>query len=171
MKSWYVINTKRFKEVQAAVWISHELRFETACPMITVRKTSKGRRTEFAEPMFRNYIFARFDEKLDRMRWPVISHERHRYTKRVMCDVQGNPIPLRDDVVEELRRRDGEMDSKILALKNLKSGDKVRIEQGPFAGFEAVFSQRDGDAMITLLLDIFGRKVTTSVSDLAISAA
>lgn len=162
MKSWFVVQTKRYAETQAAFSIA-AAGFETLTPTIT---TLNKKRDKIVAPMFPSYIFARFD--LTGEYWFPIAYCRG--VKKIMGDPQGKPLPLREEVVQFVRKRDGSIDSKMQAVRDLKLGDTVRIEAGPFTGFEGLFAERAEDR-VWVLLDFLGQKVRTELSDLAISAA
>jgi len=55
--------------------------------------------------------------------------------------------------VEEISQAGGEF------FDGLKSGDKVRISSGPFAGYEAIFDARvSGDERVRVLLEFLNNR-------------
>ncbi len=60
--------------------------------------------------------------------------------------------------VEEIAAAGGEL------LEGLKQGDRVRIEHGPFAGYEAIFDTRiDGTERVRVLLEFMSNRRQVSV--------
>jgi len=71
-----------------------------------------------------------------------------------------------DSVVHELKRRVAEIRAAGgLTFDGLKAGDAVRITQGPFAGYEAIFDMRlSGPERVQVLLTMLGRLVKVQVN-------
>lgn len=46
-----------------------------------------------------------------------------------------------------------------------RCGDRVRIEEGPFAGLEAVYQETDGDTRAILLLTLLQNATPTSFAN------
>ena len=85
-------------------------------------------------PLFPGYIFARFDLRT------------HYYDVKYRAGVQGlvsagnDPLMVPAEVVEEIKARGVEGVVKITE-KPLDSGDHVKVVEGPFQGFEAIFER------------------------------
>ncbi len=49
------------------------------------------------------------------------------------------------------------------------SGEGLRINDGPFAGLEALYQMADGDARVMVLIDILSKKVSLSLEPPSLS--
>jgi len=69
----------------------------------------------------------------------------------------GEPAYVPDNLIHALQRRVGEINTeKEGFLKVLKPGDPVRIKDGPFEGYEAIFDSRiSGNERVRVLLQLF----------------
>lgn len=72
------------------------------------------------------------------------------------CD---NPSPVSEQEIVKFQARIEQDPEAIRLLTNaLKAGDKVAIDSGPFAGFEAVVLMLGDKRKVSVEVDIFGRK-------------
>ncbi|TIO72126.1 MAG: transcriptional antiterminator NusG [Mesorhizobium sp.] len=72
------------------------------------------------------------------------------------CD---NPSPVKEQEILKFQARIEKDPEAIRLLTNaLKAGDKVAIDSGPFAGFEAVVLMLNDKHRVSVEVDIFGRK-------------
>ena len=63
------------------------------------------------------------------------------------------PACVPDLVVEQIRARIDDADGFVkLALPELHAGAKVRINEGPFSGLDAIFMSHHGEDRVRLLL-------------------
>jgi transcriptional antiterminator RfaH len=128
--------------------------FECYLPLRQVERWRQGRRYMAEEPLFPRYVFVRFDEKRDR--WYVIR------STRGVCKIiyrEERLVAVRDDIVEEIRRR--------LALEPVKTpylepGQRVVVTDGCFAHVEAIFVANESDERVMLLMHILHREQTVS---------
>lgn len=142
---WYAIHTKPKQENRACenllAW-----NVETFAPLLRKRyfKPFTTRAVYRNEPLFRSYIFARFDagDMLHKVRFTRGVHS------VVSCG--GNPIPIDDEVIRliQLRSEDG----FVRLNDDLKHGDKVVVEGGPLKGLSGIFDRRTSDSERILLL-------------------
>src|SRR4029077_14261976 len=97
-------------------------------------------------PLFPGYIFIRLDRLHDN--WlPICS------TRGVVKIVRfaGYPLPVADDIIEEIRRR---IEGRPTREPYLKAGEQVVITEGSFSGIQAIFLATDGEERVVLLLNI-----------------
>ncbi|WP_246678239.1 transcription termination/antitermination protein NusG [Mesorhizobium sp. B1-1-7] len=72
------------------------------------------------------------------------------------CD---NPSPIKEQEIVKFQARIENDPAAFAVLTNaLKAGDKVAIDSGPFAGFEAVVLMLGDKRKVSVEVDIFGRK-------------
>jgi len=129
--------------------LAHLLRqgLESFYPRIRVQRVIRGKKQWVIRPMFPNYIFARFS---------LVDHYRPvRATRGVSRVVSfgGKPPAVPPEVIDQLKSEKGE--GRIVQLKpeEFRRGEKIKVIEGPFAGFSAVFKSelKDRDRVIILL--------------------
>src|SRR5437899_3747970 len=149
---WYAIQTKPNKErsVQAAL---DEVGIEVYCPRIRVPHRKMQRRSWKEAALFPGYLFARFDFARD---YPLLRW-RPGLVRVVMSGV--TPLAVTDATLASVRQMEKEDVRGLLRPVRWKPGTRVRVVQGPFAGFEGRVSLtlRGGDR-IRILLELFRRQ-------------
>lgn len=134
-------------------------------PRIRFERAFKGGKIWVVEPLFPNYLFARFH--LERHLGQV------RYAAGVSSLVHfGSQIPvLPDQLVEELKTH---FHSQAIIEINpgFAPGDEVRIIAGAFGGLEALITRvMPGRQRVGVLLDFLGRQVMVEVATAALLPA
>lgn len=149
---WYLVQCKP-REDQRALENLERQGFQCYLPMHAVERLRAGVLRKVREPLFPGYLFIRLDCVKDN--WHPI-----RSTRGVIGIVRFReyPAPVPDALIEDIQRR---LDSQAAAA-HFKPGDRVMITQGSFANLEAIFVARDGDARVTLLLNILQSDQTVS---------
>lgn len=158
MNAWYAVYTQPHNETRAQ---EHLLRqeFEVLLPRY-LKRTSHARKVRIvAAPLFPRYLFVAFDP--DWHRWRAI---RSTFGVVGLVGSSDAPTPVPQAVIDEIGRRQDQDGYVTLARQcGLKTGDRIRIDSGPFHGTEAIFqSQRDEDRVIALL-SLMGREVLVQV--------
>ena len=76
----------------------------------------------------------------------------------VLCGSEPSPVP--DSLVNAIRRHlDGVNAAGGELFAGLKAGDVVRIQDGPFAGYEAIFDSRlPGNQRVRVLLQLLTKQ-------------
>ena len=121
---------------------------EVYLPLIRVNSVNPRAARERA--FFPCYLFAKFDPHVNgigNLQWlPGL---------RRFLDFGGQPAVVPDKAVSEIKRRVAEiMAAGGLAFDGLKPGDVVRVVNGPFAGYEAIFDSRlAGNERVRVLLE------------------
>ena len=155
--NWYCVYTKPGRMDKALDNIGRQ-GLEAFYPKIRVQRVIRGKKQWVTRPMFPNYLFARLS---------LIDHyhliQATRGVSRLVS-FGGEPPPVPPDVIERLRSQEGEGLVLTLQPDQYRSGEKVRILDGPFAGFSAVFRRelKSRDRVI-LLLDLLKTSVETQV--------
>lgn len=146
-RAWYLLQTKPKQDARALENLENQ-GFECFAPVLEVERIRAGKRREVAEPLFPGYLFIHLDQVSDNWR-PI------RSTRGVSRLVTFNdtPLPVADDIIEQLRQRMSEADHQ----DALKSGDPVRICQGAFAELDAIFDCYDGTERVVILLNLMHR--------------
>ncbi len=148
MLSWYVMRSKPQKEE----WLYNQLRalqFEAYYPCLS---TSHGKpNSHKSKPYFPGYLFVNVDLELagiSILQWIPGSLG--------LVAFGGEPAYVPDGLLQRIRYRVAEMNgAQDNMLESLKSGDRVMIHSGPFAGREAIFCDRLRDReRVQLLLEV-----------------
>lgn len=144
--SWFAIHTHPQQEERAEGNLK-SLNVETFFPISSQRRyRANHRKKQVLRPLFPRYIFARF----------VLSDLLHkvRFTRGVndVVGCGGKPAPVDNEIIWTIKSRVG-ADGTINLDEQLQPGNKVKIEDGPFKDFAAIFERRlKGSDRVVLLL-------------------
>jgi transcription elongation factor/antiterminator RfaH len=149
---WYVLHSKPRKED----FLLDQLKshgFEAYCPFLRV--TTVNPRARKIRPYFPGYVFLQVDlghNKASTLQWMPGA------TGFVSFD--GIPARVPDGLIPTLRQRvEAVNESGGELFHELKSGDIVRIVEGPFAGYEAIFDVRlPGSERVRVLLKLLQQR-------------
>jgi transcriptional antiterminator RfaH len=160
---WYLVRTKPAKER----WVCDQLAEivpEVFLPMLEARAPRWGKLTWSVMPLFPCYVFAKFDLQA------------RYFDVKYMAGVQGivsagsDPLVVPIQVVDEIRRRGVNGVVKI-GPKAFDNGERVRVVDGPFRGFDAIFERYlSGPERVAILLSAVeanGLRVVLPSSSLA----
>jgi len=148
MKSWYLIRTKIRQEYTAKVQLERQ-GYTAYLPLFPTRRRRLGRVHKVIAPMFPRYLFIHLSDQTDD--WGPI-----RSTIGVANLVRFAQAPARVpiDLIDTLKEREDNEGIQVIPNKNYHAGDKVRIAEGPFVGFEGVFQETSSRNRVLLLLQI-----------------
>ena len=156
--SWHVVVTKPGREQQAFNGLL-EQRFDAYLPVYCKMVRHANRTVIKHKPLFPNYIFVALEPD---QRWYPIGFTAGVW--RVLAYEDGRPIPLPEGLIEDMKKRQA-IAGGVFQLPNVKAraytpGQKVRVIDGNWTGYEGLYLAADHDR-VTLLLDILGgqRKV------------
>lgn len=144
---WYALRSKPNKEDFLAKQLE-AYNVDVFFPRIHVKPVNP--RSRKTRPYFPNYLFVHVDldiVKLSTLRWvPGASG---------LVSFDGEPAPVPDLLIATLERQVDLMNTASRELtSNLKHGDIVVIQDGPFAGHEAIFDLRlSGQDRVRVLLN------------------
>jgi transcriptional antiterminator RfaH len=142
---WHVVLTKPNQELRALQNLEQQ-GFTCFLPMIQKEVVFKGQRRFKEEPLFKRYLFIRFDQTLSP--WHVI-----RNSLGVTGLVRfGEKLATIDDDV-------------ITSLKNIQfppkplysAGELLRVTDGPFKNLEVVFQMQDGEERAMVLIELLNK--------------
>lgn len=130
---WYLVRTKPGKEK----WVRDQLSVnlpEVFLPLLRARMPKWGRLAVSVAPLFPCYLFAKFDLS------------EHYFEVKYLPGVQGlvsagrDPITVSEPIIGEIRRRgvDGIVE---IPDEPFGNGERVRVMDGPFRGFDAIFER------------------------------
>ena len=153
--SWYVVHTKIRQEALAMTNLNRQ-GFECYMPMLKMEKMRRHKATLVEEPMFPRYLFIRLDTSGSGPSWSPI-----RSTLGVSQLVRfgGQPAVVDPKLIELLRTREQIGQPERL----FKSGERVVVADGPFAGIEAIFRTADAESRSMILLDMLSKPVAMRI--------
>ncbi|AHL76054.1 transcriptional regulator [Stutzerimonas stutzeri] len=141
---WYLIQTKPRQEARAEQHLQRQA-FECYRP----QQPSGNGNGKTQEPLFPGYLFIRLDRKLDNW-YPIRST---RGVARVVS-FGGEPTPVRDELIEQLRQRLAVPPEKL----QFQPGERVQLQGGGFSDLEAIFVSADGQERSVILLKLLQRE-------------
>ncbi len=148
MKSWYLIHTKPKQENTA----KENLLRQDYCvylPMSVIRRRRNGKSRRTVEALFPRYLFIQLDDSTDD--WAPI-----RSTIGVSELVRFGIVPAKvsEGLIAAIKNRENDEGIHELHAGVFEAGQPVRIAEGPFEGYEAIFKARSGQERAVLLLKI-----------------
>lgn len=148
MRAWYLIHSKPNQEAIAKENLERQ-GYETYLPMIPTRRRKRGKTIRVIAPMFPRYLFIYLSNQIDN--WGPI-----RSTLGVASLVRFGTEPARvpADLVQKLKSQETEEGVHPVENYEFSEGEMVRIAEGPFEGYEAVFSSQDANERVIILLKI-----------------
>lgn len=154
-KSWYLVYTKSRQEEVALTNLARQ-GYGVYLPHVREARKRQGCRIMVVEPLFPRYLFICLDTHTDN--WGPI-----RSTLGVASLVRFGQEPARipDELVDFLRAREGDAGLHEWAEQNYRAGDRVRVAEGAFRGYEGILLARNSRERVVVLLDILGHQVRT----------
>jgi transcriptional antiterminator RfaH len=164
MRFWYAVQTKPRQEAIAELHLQRQ-HFETYLPQILLRKRKREKWTKIVEPLFPRYLFIRIDPSEHNLA-PVRSTRG--VTGLVRFGDRVTPVP--DSAIDYLRQTENPETRRHHAEDwPHRSGDAVRVLEGPFKGLTGVFQAATADDRALLLIDLLGRQSSVNVAMTAIA--
>lgn len=133
-------------------------RIEVFLPKHTVVRQWSDRKKKVVEPLFRNYIFARVDEK-ERLR--VLQTD-----GIVRCvSFQGTPAEVRDDEIEQIRRaiEHGGDFAVVDYVPRPDVGSKVVVTEGPLRGLKGEVREHRGQTNVLVAITAIRQALRVNV--------
>jgi transcriptional antiterminator RfaH len=154
MKHWYTLYTKPMMEQHVGEMLRSK-GIETYAPTL---KVPRKRRPMVDRALFPRYMFARVDLE-------VVGLSAIKWTPGLISIVSfgGGPVVVPDEVVVLIKERLAEMEMRGYAAR-FRSGDRVRIIEGPFQDLEAIFERPvSAGERVRVLIDLLGRLTSCEV--------
>lgn len=158
-KRWYLVYCKPRQE-KAALQNLERQGYESYLPLMREPRRRLGRRVSVISPMFPRYLFVHLDQTTDN--WGPI-RSTVGVASMVRFGQRASPVP--ESLISCLRGREDQEGIQNVMPEELKTGARVRILEGPFAGYEGIFQVRTGRERVVVLLDILGRDTRASVDE------
>ena len=165
---WYVVRTFSGHENKVKTLIEAELRdneelrsriYEVLVPTEKVFEVKDGKKKTKTKNFFPGYILIQTD--IDNRVKDFISN-----TPSVMgfLGTKTNPVPLQPDEVKRIVGRISKSDETERTETIFRSGDFVKIIDGPFNNFSGVIEEVNEEKMkIKVMVSIFGRKTPVEI--------
>ncbi|MCR9190151.1 MAG: transcription/translation regulatory transformer protein RfaH [Alteromonadaceae bacterium] len=151
--TWYALQHKPAQGDRALQHL-HNQDIPSFYPKIRVEKIRVGKRITKLEPLFPGYIFIKLAHT-DPL-WAKL-----RSTRGVLRIVSfaRKPAAISDEVIEHVK---SSLDA-VAAQGGIKSGESVRLSEGPFEGIDAVFQAYDGAERAVVLVNFIKKQQRVKV--------
>lgn len=159
MERWYAVFCKPRQETTAEENLRRQ-GFHVYLPRIRITRRRRGQWVDVVEPLFPRYLFIGID-LLQRSMVPV------RSTRGAVDLVRfgSQPAVVPNVVVQALLQREDPVAGSWQDSRPLfRTGELVKLVDGPLAGMEGVFTQGDGERRVIVLLDLLGRAQRAGVN-------
>ena len=156
LRPWYVIHTKPGNEDRVKINL-HNQEIETFSPLLETYQYYNGKMIPKIKPLFPNYLFARLDLELHyyKVKWT-------RGVNRILGSGH-EPIPISEKVIQTIKERSGK-DDLVKLEDELKDGDMVQINSGPFKSLRGVFQKMmSSKGRVRILLSLIGVDVPVQI--------
>lgn len=166
MKQWFVVHTQPCKESIAQKHLS-EQGFEAYMPRFKKTRRHARKVEEILAPLFPRYLFVGIDLEVDQ--WRSVQGTRG-VSYLLVHDNQPAIVPF--EIIQGLK--DQENADGLVSIDDLMffaKGDKVRVLDGAFKDYVAVFEKMDDKQRVQLLLSCLGREVNVYLPAHAVEAA
>jgi transcriptional antiterminator RfaH len=166
MKQWFVVHTQPCKESVAQKHLS-EQGFDAYLPKFKKTRRHARKVEEVLAPLFPRYLFVGIDLEVDA--WRSVQGTRG-VSYLLVRDNQPAVVPSR--IIQGLKNQENAegllpVDSMALFTK----GEKVRVLEGAFKDYVAVFEKMDDKQRVQLLLSCLGRELNVYLPSYAVEAA
>lgn len=156
--AWYVLHTKSRFENVVYENLQHKS-VDVFLPKVTVQSKRRDRKKMIRVPLFPGYVFVKTDLnpyhhlEILKTAGAVRLIGTHRY-----------PVPVPEDTVSSLKIMvDG--DHHIITGRQLKSGDRVMVVAGPFAGVIGTFVRYRGKGRVMVNVEALGQHAGVDVDE------
>ena len=155
---WYLIMSKPNKDAYAEEQLNNQ-HYTVYRPVINRKKKVRGKMKQVEESLFPRYLFVLLKEGVDD--WSSI-----RSTRGVLSIVRFGiePAVVPNKLIQLLKQNEDISAGAVRDLDRFKQGEKIIIEDGPFAGLEAVFQNYKSEERVILLLNILNNVATVNLS-------
>jgi len=166
MKQWFVAHTQPCKEMIAQKHL-FEQGFDTYLPRFKKTRRHARKVEEVLAPLFPRYLFISFDLEVDQ--WRSVQGTRG---VSYLLVTDGRPAFVPSMIIQSLKER--ETDDGLVPVDSMGvfvMGDKVRVLDGAFKDYVAIFEKMDDKQRVQLLLTCLGREVKVSLPAYVVEAA
>jgi transcriptional antiterminator RfaH len=166
MKQWFVVHTQPSKEIEAHQNLLNQ-GFDAYLPRFKKTRRHARKVEDVLLPLFPRYVFVGIDLNVDQ--WRCILGTRGVSSLLLM---NNRPAAVPSDIVQGLKDR---ADIKgLIPIDNtclFAKGEQVRILDGAFKDYVAIFEKMDEKQRVQLLLSCLGREINVSLPAHVVEAA
>ncbi len=154
--SWYLVHTKPRQEDTALINLEQQ-GYMCYLPKLQIERIRRHKAEVVIEPMFPRYLFIQLNQRDENQSWAPI-----RSTIGVSQLVRfGTQIAKVDDrLLDLLRSRESTHPTESL----FQPGEHVRVTEGPFIGFEAIYQTTDAERRSMILLEFLNKPVSVKIN-------
>jgi transcriptional antiterminator RfaH len=158
MDHWYCIYTKPGMEETVGRRLLDLPDIEIFQPKLRRRALHRGQVREKTEHLFPCYLFSRF---LPSRYGHLITYTRG--VRKILSDPAGRPCVVDEEIIAQIKSRlqDGYVRLEAAAFK---TGQPVRIQAGPLAGFTGVFREVKARDRVLILLNALTYQARIEIS-------
>ena len=155
--AWYLVATKTRSEHVAQKNLQRQS-YTIYLPLVKSKHRRNGRYIPRAEALFPGYLFIQLNREIDN--WSPI-----RSTIGVIGLVRfgGMPAKVPAGLIESLETNEDESGYQKIDQQP-RSGDRINIIDGPFAGQQGAFQAMKGSDRVLVLLNIMGKNTSATLS-------
>ena len=150
-KEWFILQFKANSHYQAVKNLNCQ-GFETFLPLHNSTSRSSSRFINTTRPLLPGYMFIAFDRA--NTQWSKINNT-YGVSRLITFNSILTSVP--SSFIKNLMYR-CDHSGKLLPIKKLQKGEKVKVLKGPFANFIATVETYESDQRIWILMDLMGRK-------------
>lgn len=162
-QAWYCVRAQPRRDHVAAANLRRYLSLDVFTPRIRFRRSTKRGLIWVTEPLFPNYVFARFERATE------LTNVQH--TFGVAGVVHFGPFwpTVPTSAVEELRQAVGQEETRVVD-HTLEVGEQIEVAAGPFQGFRAVVTRlMPARQRVAVLLEFLGKQTVVELDNSAVT--
>jgi len=148
MKKWYLIKTKPKQEKKAKQNLENQ-GYVAFCPIAKIN--------DRLVVLFPSYLFVQLNDKTQNFS-PIYSTKGVSYIVKFGLNFAKVP----SSVIKFIKANQHITTEKLINLNNFKPGDKVKISDGAFKNYMAIFKCYKSDERVILLMNLLGNEQSLS---------
>lgn len=165
MRQWFAIYCRPRQEARALENLQRQ-GYNAFYPKLRILRQRQGGLSPVVESLFPRYLFIQLDDVADN--WAPIRSTRG-VVELVRC--AGRPLPVPESIISDIKARQVEGNDylDLVGGSDFRSGEKLQITDGPFAGNSAEFYSRKGEDRVLVLLNVMHSTQTIELPARAIA--
>ena len=155
--NWYLLKTKPNGHSRASENLQQQ-GFKVFCPLIIKTSKKKNRFLNQTIPLFPGYLF--MGSNIEPITWGSVNATRG--VSRVVT-LDGKYRPVNDDIIAGLKKRCDD-NGIVHHISEIISGDRLKIEKGPFADFICTVHDIAENQRVWVLINLLQNQTKTEIS-------
>lgn len=153
---WFLLKTKPNSHFIASENLKRQ-GYDVFLPLVLKTKKVSGRFVNKVIPLFEGYVFMGVSNR--KISWQAINSTRG-ISKAITLD--GRYYAVDCEIIESLKRRCNSS-GIIQKMEEVATGDRVRVEKGPFANFICQVEEISDNDRVWVLLEILQQKIRANL--------